>query len=253
MKRMNVVGTLVAAAFVIGLIGAASAMAHATNNPQWQILGTVLKAGETVKVHAEANGVQTLSSVGLSIECTKFGLLPGAILVGSNAPAPGTSEEIIQYSECKVKSSPLCKINGAVPGKIETKPLIDLLVFLTKLGALDENALESGTLFEPKTGEKFAEFELSEANPGTKECPATGNTLVEGKGVLVNNLNADELSTVKEIEAPATAKTKYFVNEPGLVVKEKTGVNIKIGGIAATYTGNARILLASKEHWGIFN
>jgi hypothetical protein len=253
MKRMNIMGTLLAAVFVIGLVGAASAMAHATNNPQWQILSKILKAGESVKVHAEANGVQKLTSAALTIECTKFGLLPGAILIGSNAPAPGTSEETIQYSGCTVKSFTNCQINGAAPGEIETKLLRDLLVFLTKTGALNEEATASGTLFEPKTPSQFAAFALLEAKPGTEECPATGNILVEGTGVLVNNLNATTLSTVKEIEAPATAKKAYFVNEGGLLTLEKAGVKITVGGSPATYSGLAKILLANKDPWEIFN
>lgn len=253
MRIMRMTGTLLAATCVIGLIAAASAMAHATNNPQWQILGKILKAGETVGVTAEANGVQKLTSAALTIECTKFALAAGAILIGSDAPAPGTSEETIVYSGCKVAGFPNCKINNEVPGEIETKPLRDLLVFLTRLGALDENALESGTLFEPKTPKIFAEFTLSEANPGTGECPVTGNTVVEGTGVLVNNLNADLLSTVKEIEAPSIKKTAYFVNEGKLLTLERTGVNIKVGGAPATYIGISRISLVSKDHWGIFN
>ncbi len=246
MKRMKITGTL-AAACVIGLVAAASAMAHATNNPQWQILSKVLKAGETAGIGAEANGAQKFSFLGLTIECAKFGLLPGAGLIGSNAPAPGTSEGTIRYSECIVVSSPTCNINGAIPGEIETKLLRGLLVFLTKSGALNEDATASGTLFEPNTAPTFAEFVLS----GT--CPLSGTLKVGGTGILVNNLNATTLSTVKEIEAPAVTKKAYFVNEPGLVVKEKAGVKIEVSGAAATYSGRAKIVLASKDHWGIFN
>ncbi len=247
MRIMRITGTLLAAACVIGLVTAASAMAHATNNPQWEILSKILKAGESVKVHAIANGVQKLASVAITIECESFSLAPGAKLIGSNAPAPGTSEETIQYSGCIVTGFPFCLINGASPGAITTNPLLDLLVFLTKLGALDENALESGTLFEPKTAPTFATFVLS----GT--CPVSGTVKVDGTGVVVDNLQADALSTVKEIRAPTTAHKAYFVNEPGLVVKEKTGVKIEVAASLAVYSGLAKILLESKEHWGVFN
>ncbi len=249
MRTMRMTGTLLAAVCVVGLVAAASAMAHATNNPQWQILSKILKAGETVEVTGEANGVQKLKSTGLTIECTKFTLAAGAKLIGSNAPAPGTSLEIIVYSGCTVAGFTTCKINGAAPGTIETRPLFNLLVFLTKLGALDENALESGTLFEPEAGNLFATFTLSE--PGL--CPLTGPVTVEGSGVIAKNLEADVLSLVHEIEAPTTAITSYFVNEPGLITTEKSKIKITVGGLAATYSGKARIWLLNDDLWEVFN
>ena len=245
MKRMNITGTLLAAVFVIGLIGATSAMAASTNNPQWLILSTVLAAGKTAAIDAEANGVQTLASTGLTIECKKFGLLPGAILIGSTAPAPGTSEETILYSECEVAGFPACKIGGAVPGKIETHALRDLLVFLTKIAAEKEEAAGSGTLFEPKTGTAFALIPLS----GT--CPLTGTVTVSGNGVVVNNLTVNHEVT-HEIEAPTPAKKEYWSNKSG-VSTQTTGIKLEVAGLAATYTGKAKILLANKEPWGIFN
>jgi hypothetical protein len=252
MKRMNIMGTLLAAVFVVGLVGAASASALSTNNPQWQILSTILKAGETKNIRAEARGTQTLAGTGLTIECKEFSLAAGAHLIGSNAPNPGTSEETIVYSNCTIPASAKCKINGAVPGKIETKPLLNLLVFLTEVGALNENALESGTLFEPKTAPTFALFVLTEEKPGTKECPLTGDVLVEGSGVIVKNLTADVLSLAHEIDAPTTAIKTYWVNEGG-VSKQKTGVNIKVAGLAATYSGNSKVFLENDDLWDIFN
>ncbi len=249
MKRIKIIGMSLVAACVIGLVGAASATAHATNNPQWQILSKVLKAGETAGLQAEQVGTQRLSFTGLTIECTKLSLASGAVLGGSNAPAPGTSLETIVYSNCTVAGFVTCKINGANPGTIETKPLRGLLVFLTKEGALQEDALASGTLFEPDTGKVFAQFHLLE--PGL--CPLTGALPIEGTGVLVKNLNATTLSLAKEIEAPATAITKYFVNEPGLLVKEKPGIKLTVTGMAAVYNGKVRSWLQNDDLWEVFN
>ena len=250
MKRMKLMGTLLAAVFVVGLVGATSAMATSTNNPQWQILSSVLKAGETANVRAEAVGTQTLSSTGLTIACTQFSLAAGAHLIGSNAPNRGTSEETIVYSNCTVTSFAKCKINNAVPGTITTHPLLDLLVFLTEVGALNENALESGTLFEPKTAPNFALFLLSEEKPGTKECPLTGTVKVEGTGVIVKNLTADVSSLAHEIDAPTTAIKTYWVNEGGKTTS-KAGVKIEVVGNAAIYSGVSRIWLENDEPWSM--
>ncbi len=246
MRIAKIMGSLLAAVVAIGLIGATSATALSTNNPQWLILSKILAAGETALVHAEATTVQTLTDTGLKIECHKFGLLEDPRLIGSNAPAPGTSEEKIMYSECEVGGGfPACKINGAVPGEIETSLLRDLLVFLTKAGAEKEEAATSGTLFEPKTGTQFALFVL------TGTCPLTGDVTVNGTGVLVKNLTVNH-EVSHEIEAPAVAIKAYFANEGGVTV-EKTGVKITVAGLAATYAGKAKILLDSGEPWGVFN
>ena len=245
MKSLRITGTLLTATCVVGLVGAASAMALSTNNPQWLVLASVLLAGQAVAIDAEANGVQDFNSTGLTIECKKFRLAAGAVLIGSNAPAPGISEEGIRYLECEFAGFPACKINGAVPGEGETKPLRGLLVFLTKSGALNEEADTSGILFKPKTAATFAEFGLS----GT--CPLTGTVKVEGTGLLVNNLT-DNHEVTHELEAPAVAKKAYYLNEGG-VTRERTGIKLEMAGLLATYVGKEKVLLASKERWGIFN
>src|SRR6267154_1629919 len=102
MKHMKLLGVLLVVAFALSAVAAGAAFAA---EPEYLVKLSPFTG--TKAVEAEANGVQTLKSTGLTIECKKFGLAAGAVIEGG---APGKSKETIQYSECAVAGFALCKI-----------------------------------------------------------------------------------------------------------------------------------------------
>jgi hypothetical protein len=232
----------------ISVVSSASASA-ATNNPQWQVAGKVLTAGESKEVTAEANGAQKLNIGGAflgNIKCTALKLQARAKILGSTAPNPGTDEETIVYEKCELEGKPECKINGEAAGvaKITTNLLKSTLVFETKAAAEAQSA-PTLTLFEPKVGTVFVTLEL------TGTCNATGKFEITGQVAAKNPEGATE-KEVHVSESPATAITKYFVNEGG-VTTEKKVTALKFGIFPASYIGNSNIRLSTKELWSIFN
>ncbi len=245
MKRIRTLTIALLALSVLGAFAASSAFAASTNNPQWQVNKAELSGNK--EVTAEANGTQKLNvagAFGATIACKKLKVASGAKIIGSTKPAAGTDEETIVYEECEVEGSPSCTINGEAAGKakITTNLLKSTLVFKTKAAAEKE---ESSTLslFEPKTGTVFVTLTLA----GT--CPATGSFEITGQ-VAAENVKGNEEIETHELNAPATAITKYFVNEGGKTVEKKVNA-LKFGIFPASYVGKAKIKLTSKEVWSV--
>jgi hypothetical protein len=245
--------------FVLGLMLALIALsavsasgAFAAEEPQWRVATKVLTSPtETEEILAKQNGVQTLSSTGLTIECTGLKLKTGATIIGDTGLVnhPGTSKETIEYSGCSTPGFAKCKINGAVSGSgiIKTEPLSDKLAFETK-AASEAGTQPTVTVFKTETKGVFAVFELKEATPGTKECPATGSIKVEGEEVVVKNLGTPETEALThEIEAPKTAIKVYWTAK-GVEHKVAT---LKLVGLSATYSGKAVTELALKKNFSI--
>jgi hypothetical protein len=260
MKRIRIIGLVLAAVFALSAV--ASATASAEENPTWwyckKVGGTLgkfttsactgteapgewektfLAAGEFKEITAAANGTQKLSSTGVTINCTALKLGAGAKLLGGE---PGTDEEIITYEKCSVEGFPLCKINGKNAGEatITTNLLKSTLVFETKAAAEAKTA-PTLSLFEPKVGTQFVEIEFS----GT--CPATGKLKVLGK-VLAKNVNGESHIETGELEAPPTAIKKYFTNPGATEHKFSATEELHLEGIfnlPATYSGKATVKL----------
>jgi hypothetical protein len=278
MSRIKPILLSLLAVCAMGAVASASALAASTNNPQWGmsiaaggecqkvVAGTgefnssactatgaphewetLLGAGKVLEVVAEQNGEQKLVGVGITIKCNKLKVKPGSTIIGSVAPAPGTSEETLEYSECSVEGKPNCKINGENGGaaKLTTNLLKDTLVFKTKVAAEKEES-DTLTLFEPKVGAVFISFKLTGECGGLPE-----NISVEGK-TLLENVNGSTHLATHELNGPATAITKYFKNNAG-VTEEVKNVKLSVLALAATYVGKSNVKLASGASWWIFN
>jgi hypothetical protein len=240
------IALMVLTAFGVILITSASALAASTNNPQWSLkegtggVLTLLASGASGTLEAAAVGKQQLKGSGLTISCEKL-KVSGATIKGSAAPAPGTSEETIEYSECEVVGFAKCLINGkkAKEATLTTNALKDTLAFETKAAAEGEVA-PTVTLFEPVAGKVFITFSLTKDVGGA--CPIEGEVKVEGS-VVAKNLGGETPRLTQEIEAPETAITKYFVNSAGKTEEKKA--ELKVLGLKATYFGNSTIKVKS--------
>jgi hypothetical protein len=282
MLRIRMIGLALVAVFALSAVAASAALATSTNNPEWGVdianggtctkvstgqtgafenstcttakatlngFEELLASGKSVEIVAKANGSQKLVTSLTTIVCKAFKVAKGAVIVGSAEPAAGTNEEIIEYEECEVEGKPKCEINKMAAGKatITTVLLKSTLVFDSKAEAEKEES-STYTLFEPKSGTKFVEFELS----GT--CPATGKIGVEGQ-VAVENVKGSEHLVTHELNAPSTAIKVYWINKAGKTEEVKVK-ELKLEGIIklpATYVGKAQVELKSKSDWWIFN
>jgi hypothetical protein len=277
MNRTQIAVASLLTACVPGWVGAASAVATSTNNPQWSLCSKVagtghyteekcatvsggntgnyeatkLTTGNTAEVTAAANGVQGLgSSGGIAIVCKEVNFVSGAELIGSNAPNAGTSEEEARLSGCEEVGYPLCKVEGPAPGEVHTKLLTGKLVFLTKAAAEKEEASGTGIVFVPKTAGVFAEYKLKETTVGTGECLATGTITTSGT-LVVKNLSPTAYAPAPEVEAPTTAINSYFINESGTTVEKKASLSAL--GVTVLYTGKIKLSLVSGYFWSVFN
>jgi hypothetical protein len=264
MIRPRLITLALAALCAFGLAGSADAMAKSTNNPQWQrcekkaggaftdsacsIAGKgefeilTLGEGEKLEFEVEAKGTQKLVATGLTIACPKLKAAKGAVVIGSKAPNAGTSEAILEFSECEVEKASECSINkeGSKKAKLATKTLKSTAVYETKEAA----ELEKGpllTLIEPKEGKAFITVELS----GT--CPITGMVTFEGS-VLSHVISGGGFAVKQELSAPSEALTKYFVNEAEKTL-EKKAAGLKAVGLKATYVAGSQGNLSSKAAW----
>lgn len=118
-KQLCTAGLL--AVFVLGTVGAASAFAE---GPVWEVKGKVLKAGEQANVTGKGflAFVTTVLGKNLKIECKK--LDDEMTLKGGE---PGTDEDRLKYSECKVTEPSGCKTAEDITLETNTT-----LVFLIK-------------------------------------------------------------------------------------------------------------------------
>jgi hypothetical protein len=248
MRYAKVMSALCGALVVFAMVSASSALA-AKDNPLWQ-LGTVIAGeGTSMAIEAEASGAQKLSAARLTISCKKL-VFVNAEISGSKLPESGKGKGWIRYEDCSVLGvdETKCTINDerVNKGGFETATLATLEAYGSKAAA-EAEALTTGetvTVFKPLTPELFAEFTLA----GT--CPVLGKVKVEGTGVVMKNLGTNESLEVQEIEAPTTAKSRYFEwGTAGAVTESKA--SIELAGEKATFSGDARVKNTNKEKYNL--
>jgi hypothetical protein len=252
------------------VLGATSALAASTNNPQYQECNKVaagtgkftdaactkegvgnfeekLLGAEGKEFSAEASSAQTFAdgTAKLTVSCSALKVAKGAKLIGSTAPAPGTSEETLEYEKCEVVGKAACEINKGKAGsaKFTSNPLKTTLVFATKAAAEKEES-DTLTLIEPKTGTAFSKFELS------GECPVTGSFTLEGS-ILAENVEGSTNSPKHTLNLPAEAITAYFSNSSGKTTEGLIG--FKGGGVKVVPGGRGVLNLFEEDSWKILN
>lgn len=250
MRRMRLVGTVVAVMAASLAVMAPSAFANSTNNPQWEIGGAILGEGETKGLEAEASGAQILTASTTELECSSV-TAENAEFKGSKAPAAGTASETLAYGGCHIKGKTAAECEGRTKGgataaQIKTDPLTATLAFETEKAGVEQEA-PTVSVFKPASGSTFVEVELK----GTS-CPSIKEASISG-GVVAKNVNGQNLGLSHELEAPSSPITKYFVNNGGKTEEQKT--SLKAFGIAAAkYIGKAIVwVLGRLNEWRVFN
>jgi hypothetical protein len=194
---------------------------------------------ETLTVLASAINTQILASpaLGVTVECTKLKLLPGAYLLGGS---PATDLEQILYSGCTVNGHPNCDVysTGQPLGSIQTEPLESELVYVEKQAAVELNPDISGTLFRPQPPlTEFVAIQKQELTSGA--CPgglAAGGTDVTGSVILLNDEPLAHL-LLHVLLAFKTPIPAYYLGHTGV---EHT-VGLKVGGDVAKYLGEVSV------------
>jgi hypothetical protein len=117
-NKMQRYRTLAAALTVIAAIAAiAAATAQATSAPYWFINGTRLAAGKTHFISLKPVSAKlnlTTPALGIEISCTGSSLKEG-VLLGSNENNPGTNNEVLVWTGCKLEKGngfPECKLTS---------------------------------------------------------------------------------------------------------------------------------------------
>jgi hypothetical protein len=204
--RRCVIGLTVV--FVLTWVGTATAAAE---GPLWLVNGVELKAGEKVKAVGGGTLFFEVAEFGLTIECTK--LTEKMTLIGGK---PGTDEDVLVYTGCKVKAPNGCKASETITLESNTK-----LKFLIKVGGKWKRATEAeweakpaaergfGDEFVGKTGGVIGTFTLTGA-----ECLREGRYSLTGSYVGLVNNGLEFISELDELKlgtakAVATGRLEY--------------------------------------------
>jgi hypothetical protein len=246
MKHFRLIGMALLA--VIAFSAVVASAASAEEAPFWTVGGTRLEAGQTRFITAKEAKSFKLSGAGVAVTCTATAVGSGAVILGSEPGEPGTNDETVTFSTCKVEGNPgkSEKVKGeceTVTEPITTKNLKSTLV-------LDSTKTKLLVLFQPASGATLAELKFP------KGCKIE-STLVTGS-VLAEALNEKE----EPITTSSTA-TQYktgFLRFPAAqpvevwVVTAKTGKKLTVKtleafGTVAELSGTALVSLTSGEEW----
>jgi hypothetical protein len=251
MQRLRFILLSLTAALAVGAVAAATAQASASvQGPFWKVAGARLTGEETIVV--EANGSQELKTSKQIVVCSKVKVKSGSAIIGVAGENSNKSKEVIEYSGCEVKGdgSP-CSV---------TEPIVTNNV-VNKTGYSSKKSSTEGsgkllTAFEPESGNVFVELKFS----GTG-CEVTA-TKVERKAATEVRLVAEDINSkgevvevtkgqtegkAGEINFPATAITKVFVEEAGKLKEVKAG--LKAFGLASSLIAKDKISLTSMNEW----
>ena len=230
---------------VLALTAIAASSAQAITAPYWAISGTRLGAGQTHNITGKAVGGFTWSAptLGITITCTAFKLKEG-VLLGSAAGAPGTDNEVVEFTGCTVAGNgTACTLSG---GAIKTNTLKLELVENVVGGASGKQLL---TEFFPASGASFVTITFA----GT--CTVKSTT-VAGSVAAEDTTDTSPEKTIELGEAAKEA-TSWNLLFPATAIKEvsliKNGAAeiVKVGleffGFESILTGTALTLLANSK------
>jgi hypothetical protein len=249
MRIVKRIGLVLVAVFAMSVV--AESAAEATSGPVYMLGSHELENGKTLGIIAEANGNQVLKAATITITCKKVGALSG-VLVGKGLTTGGTSEEILDYTECSQSGdgASCTVLNGAV-----TTNLLENRQGFT-------NSTKTGPLltgFKPKSSGVFATLLF------TGTCTFGSSNAVElgtgdKLGVICNAQNElgdnvevgvrEVIQKKNEISCPSTAIKAMWYETAGALAEEKAG--LKVAGIAtAEYIGKSFVSLTSGTEWGL--
>lgn len=243
---------------VLALGALTAAAAQAVEAPRWSIGGTDLAEGKThfisTKIYSK---VFKLTAGNIVIECEAVKLKEGSLL-GSSAGNPGTNNEVIEFTKCK--------ISGKTGGKtIEKCKVVESIITVAVRSELVETEKAvpgtSGSLlvlFAPAEGTTFTTLKFTPETGGT--CPP--ETKVSGQvigQVLTDPNKPPELGKLVELPAVNSTEAKsWLINFPATPILkvtlikngEKTEVTdkqLEAFSEPSVLEGTALILLAKRE------
>ncbi len=143
-------------------------------SPSWSVKGTRLKESEAHNITAKAFSASlelSTPEAGIVVKCTKLKAKEG-LLWGSNGENPGTSTEIVEFSECSVTGNgTTCKVSEP----ITTNQLESELVENVESKKVGKKLLVE---FFPTSGTNFATLVFS-GECKIKETKVTGKVAAE--------------------------------------------------------------------------
>jgi hypothetical protein len=241
MKRFRLIGIAVLAVFALGAVAATAAQAEEA--PFWTVNGTRLEKGQTRFITAKEVKPFVLAASGATVTCEETAVVKGAVLLGSEAGEPGTDNETVTFSKCKVEGNGTGSECNKVTEPITTSSLKSELV-------LDKTKAKLLTLFEPASGSTLAELKFPTG------CKVTSTKVTGSVNAEVLNSKEEEVTTSSPKELAESGLLRFPAAQPVHVWLVKGGKGEEIEtkpleafGAPATLSGVALVLLESKEKW----
>ncbi len=245
-RLMQLVVALLAL-FAFGAMVASAAQAEGTEKaPFWSVKGARLGQGETRFITAKATNtfVLTDKTSKVKVECTGLNTKE-AVLLGSKEGEPGKSDEVLEFSTCKVVN------NGSsctVTEPIATRKLKNELV--------EDAATKKKLLVEffPEKGSTFTTLVFASSCTVLKgEASVTGKEVAEAltdPGELPIELGGTERGSAKSwlLKALPAQPTHVWLVKEG-TGKEEPLEEFQFDGTAAELAGTALVSLVSEEEW----
>jgi hypothetical protein len=251
MNRIRLVGLGLMAVFAFSAMTAVAA--SAIEGPFYKVEGKTLKAGESRLLLATAKTNFVLAGGGNGLTCTGL-TLPNAAhmqIFGAAAGNGGTSNEVIEFTGCKVSEGLTgCEVLNK---KITTEPVLNLLGYAS--------ATRGGpalVLFEPEAGSRFVTVHFE--NKGAETCKFPEGVNVEGNVIGQAQVNGTPVGVpggTETLHGEVLFEQKAIWIERAGALKEAKG-KLTLFGLGAKLSGTA-LLLVNKIgggpplEWGVFS
>ena len=233
----------------------------AIEGPFYKVGGVRLRAFASkniIEVKAGAAGftLKTGAPV-VEIHCAKLKaitnpttLVPSMIIGSNGANGSGSKETLGKFEECTAPAP--CKVAGGI---IETKALINRLAYAEKPPKRGTKIL---VVFEPENGSNFSTIKFTGTGCTLTEIAVEPEVAGGGAcgeawsgGAAVEAEKREPEVKVGEVNFPATAIAKAWVEDAGVLTEVKCGLVIT-GARKATLEGLSSFELEAKPNWGVF-
>jgi hypothetical protein len=250
---------ILVALLAISISAVSASAALAVFAPHYHVNEKFLKEKEFDEIEGANNGNQVFKEASFTIACETHVFHANSKILGGE---PGTSEEIIEFSNCSITGNGakcvITSVAGAKNEKIVTNNLKNEGVYLKFAAGAEKKGTPIGFLFKPITGTVLATVKFEPATGGTCTVAETkiegsvaGESLSEKK-VVAYGENEKE-AEVNEITFPGkTITTVWGVAKEELDAEAGNKVELKAFGLKATFEGKLNLKLKSKEEWGVF-
>jgi hypothetical protein len=241
MMRLKSIGPVLLAVFVLSAV--ATSAAQAEEAPFWAVGGARLGAGQTRFIAAKEAKAFVLSGAGVTVTCTSASVVAGAVILGSAAGEPGTDDETLDFSSCKVEGNDKTAECEKVTEPIATRNLKSELV-------LDKTKAKLLTLFQPASGLLLAELKFPSG------CKITTDKVTGSFAAEALNEKEEAITTSSEATQYKTGFLRFPSTQPvdiwlikGSVGKEVELKALETNALPATLSGTAAISLESGEEF----